>query len=157
MQRGLVGSEMCIRDRYQRRVHGECFNCNMDNHEEEKETRQDHLNLPSNGKGPIQVRTGGSSSRSAQGKKKKKKDFFGTKIEKDGKRHHISFRDIMGESIADVKEVESYKEFNQLVEETPPQCSCLLIQKRNNIEHYLCVFLAEYTYQAKFFQFLATS
>eukprot|EP00831_Metopus_contortus_P063373 TRINITY_DN5584_c0_g1_i2.p4 TRINITY_DN5584_c0_g1~~TRINITY_DN5584_c0_g1_i2.p4 ORF type:complete len:118 (-),score=35.07 TRINITY_DN5584_c0_g1_i2:626-979(-) len=23
MQRGLVGSEMCIRDRYQRRVHGE--------------------------------------------------------------------------------------------------------------------------------------
>eukprot|EP00831_Metopus_contortus_P003087 TRINITY_DN11147_c0_g1_i2.p2 TRINITY_DN11147_c0_g1~~TRINITY_DN11147_c0_g1_i2.p2 ORF type:complete len:134 (-),score=31.48 TRINITY_DN11147_c0_g1_i2:201-602(-) len=25
MQRGLVGSEMCIRDRYQRRVHGEKF------------------------------------------------------------------------------------------------------------------------------------
>eukprot|EP00831_Metopus_contortus_P012202 TRINITY_DN1489_c0_g1_i8.p2 TRINITY_DN1489_c0_g1~~TRINITY_DN1489_c0_g1_i8.p2 ORF type:complete len:124 (-),score=22.81 TRINITY_DN1489_c0_g1_i8:176-547(-) len=24
MQRGLVGSEMCIRDRYQRRVHGFC-------------------------------------------------------------------------------------------------------------------------------------
>eukprot|EP00831_Metopus_contortus_P043582 TRINITY_DN3497_c0_g1_i9.p1 TRINITY_DN3497_c0_g1~~TRINITY_DN3497_c0_g1_i9.p1 ORF type:complete len:156 (+),score=52.65 TRINITY_DN3497_c0_g1_i9:114-581(+) len=25
MQRGLVGSEMCIRDRYQRRVHGDVF------------------------------------------------------------------------------------------------------------------------------------
>eukprot|EP00831_Metopus_contortus_P000187 TRINITY_DN1006_c0_g1_i1.p1 TRINITY_DN1006_c0_g1~~TRINITY_DN1006_c0_g1_i1.p1 ORF type:complete len:218 (+),score=69.94 TRINITY_DN1006_c0_g1_i1:135-788(+) len=27
MQRGLVGSEMCIRDRYQRRVHGEYMKC----------------------------------------------------------------------------------------------------------------------------------
>ena len=57
-----------------------------------------------------------------------KKDYFGTKIDKAKRQHHITFRDIVsGQQIADVKEVESYKEFNMLAEAESPQCSCLLL------------------------------
>lgn len=57
-----------------------------------------------------------------------KRDFFGTTIDKSKKQHHITFRDIVsGQQLADVKEVESYKEFNVLSESVNTQCDCALL------------------------------
>ncbi len=57
-----------------------------------------------------------------------KKDFYGTTIDKSKKQHHITFRDVVsGQQIADVKEVESYKEFNVLSDAVNAQCTCSLL------------------------------
>lgn len=56
-----------------------------------------------------------------------KKDFFGTDIDKEKKRHHITFRDITGKELVDIKEVESWKEYNVLNETVNAQCSCLVL------------------------------
>eukprot|EP00831_Metopus_contortus_P014279 TRINITY_DN15907_c0_g1_i1.p1 TRINITY_DN15907_c0_g1~~TRINITY_DN15907_c0_g1_i1.p1 ORF type:complete len:129 (-),score=44.76 TRINITY_DN15907_c0_g1_i1:218-604(-) len=41
MQRGLVGSEMCIRDRYQRRVHGKINMNKLPEQHQEKKSKPD--------------------------------------------------------------------------------------------------------------------
>ena len=57
-----------------------------------------------------------------------KRDYYGTTIDKSRKQHHITFRDIIsGQQIADVKEVESFKEFNVLSESVNAQCDCSLL------------------------------
>jgi len=58
---------------------------------------------------------------------KQKKDYYGTLIDKVTKQHHITFRDIVaGKQIADIKEVESYKEYNAFEEQINPQCKCFI-------------------------------
>ena len=57
-----------------------------------------------------------------------KKDYYGTSIDKAKKQHHITFRDVVrGQAIADIKEVESFKEFNVLIETNNAQCSCCVL------------------------------
>ena len=58
-----------------------------------------------------------------------RKDRMGNSIEKMVKRHHVSFKDeIMGENLADVKEVDSYKKYNHdSDEEETKRCRCLLL------------------------------
>ena len=70
----------------------------------------------------------GSSSREP------KRDFFGSIIDKEKKQQHIVFRDILaGKQVADINEVESYKEYNAMdydeVEEElpPPKCKCEIL------------------------------
>ena len=61
-------------------------------------------------------------------KKKERKDSRGIAIDKLKKGHHIAFRDFAtGKSIAEVKDVESYKDYNRLNEEPTSGCSCLLL------------------------------
>ena len=58
----------------------------------------------------------------------KRKDRKGRIIDKVKKIHHVTFRDtIMNKAVADIKEVESYKVYNNLGEEIQSKCSCLAL------------------------------
>lgn len=57
-----------------------------------------------------------------------RKDRNGTAISHGSKSHHIRFRDEAGGMrVADVKEVESYKDFNRFAEEVPATASCTCV------------------------------
>lgn len=57
-----------------------------------------------------------------------RKDRTGKIIIRGSKKHHISFRDsITGGEICDVQEVESYKDYNLLVDDKTSTCSCVLL------------------------------
>ena len=57
-----------------------------------------------------------------------KKDHYGNVIAKGQKVHKISFRDTLGgQQIADIVEVESYKEFNVMSDVEGPKCSCAVL------------------------------
>ena len=57
-----------------------------------------------------------------------RKDRTGKVIERGSKKHHISFRDIIkGGNVADVNEVESYKQYNMDEEEKTTVCGCALL------------------------------
>ena len=57
-----------------------------------------------------------------------RRDRFGTRIEKEQKRHRITFRDnVNAGKLADVHEVESYRQYNVLVETTTTGCQCRLL------------------------------
>ena len=69
---------------------------------------------------------------SKQNNKKERKDHMGNVIKKKAKNVHITFRDSVGGcNLADVKEVESYKEYNVLADNTTPPpptgCSCCCV------------------------------
>lgn len=64
----------------------------------------------------------------AEAERGQKHDYFGHTVIKGQKQHKITFRDIIsGQRIADVKEVESYKEYNVLTTDSSAQCSCKLL------------------------------
>jgi len=56
-----------------------------------------------------------------------RKDRFGIAIN-EIKRHKVSFRDeISGKTVQDTKLVESYKEFNKIVDADQAGCECLVL------------------------------
>ncbi len=73
------------------------------------------------GLGPTRQGQGGDG-------KEARKDRFGTRIDKDKKKHRISFRDnVNAGRLADVHEVESYRQYNVLVDTTTTGCTCHLL------------------------------
>jgi hypothetical protein len=59
---------------------------------------------------------------------KAKRDRYGNEIDKSKKLQHISFIDLItGKNLADIKEVESYKEYNVLDGEKSEKSFCVII------------------------------
>ena len=57
-----------------------------------------------------------------------RRDRRGRSIDKTRKRYHVTFRDnIMGNDVADVNEVESYKKYNKTWQEDKNECRCLVL------------------------------
>ena len=74
------------------------------------------------------VLRGGILCRDDGDTKRGRKDRKGITIDRGKRIHHIMFRDeLAGKKIADVKEVESYKSYNLLIEESTTGCSCVLL------------------------------
>ena len=65
-------------------------------------------------------------------KSEPKRDYYGTIIDKEKHQQHVVFRDIVpGMAVADIREVECYKQYN-LMEDEPeeiiePKCNCKLL------------------------------